>query len=80
VKFSLQGKKVLLTGATGGLGGVIVRTLHARRAELILAGRKIEALDLLAAGLSARTIVADLADSAAVDRPASRPRRPCRWR
>ncbi len=30
--FDLTGKKVLVTGATGGLGGAIARTLHARGA------------------------------------------------
>lgn len=68
VTFSLLGKKVLLTGATGGLGGVIARTMHARGVELILVGRKTEVLKLLAHELSARTIVADLADPADVDR------------
>lgn len=66
--FSLPGKKVLLTGATGGLGGVIARTLHERGAELILTGRKTDVLKPLANELSARTIVADLADPADVDR------------
>jgi short-subunit dehydrogenase len=48
VTFSLLGKKVLLTGATSGLGGVIARTMHARGVELILVGRKTEVLKLVA--------------------------------
>jgi short-subunit dehydrogenase len=42
--------------------------MHARGVELILVGRKTEVLKLLAHELSARTIVADLADPADVDR------------
>jgi short-subunit dehydrogenase len=38
---------VLITGATGGIGQAIARTLHARGATLILTGRRAEALDQL---------------------------------
>jgi len=47
----LAGSKVLLTGATGGLGRAIAKALAARGARLALSGRKAEALATLAAGL-----------------------------
>jgi uncharacterized protein len=55
--------KVLVTGATGGIGHAIARTLHARGAELVLSGRKVELLGELAAELGNRveTAPADLA-------------------
>lgn len=45
------GKKVLLTGATGGIGRSIARTLAGAGAELLVSGRSAEALEELAAAL-----------------------------
>src|SRR5215217_3199664 len=61
---ALNGRRVLLTGATGGLGRGIARALHARGATIVASGRRREALDALAADLGDRieTVVADLAD------------------
>jgi uncharacterized protein len=59
---------VLVTGATGGIGNAIARTLSARGARLILTGRRSDVLEILAAELNAQTIVCDLSDRAAVDR------------
>lgn len=47
----LAGSRVLLTGATGGLGRAIAAALAARGARLSLSGRKAEALEALAAEL-----------------------------
>lgn len=47
----IAGKKVLLTGATGGLGRTIAGTLAGAGAQLILSGRSVEALDQLAESL-----------------------------
>jgi short-subunit dehydrogenase len=61
----LDGKTVLLTGATGGLGRAIATALGARGARLILSSRRQADLDELATGLPGgphRTIVADLAE------------------
>jgi short-subunit dehydrogenase len=62
----LSGARVLLTGATGGIGHAIARGLHARGAELILTGRRRDVLEELAAEVGGRLIAADLADASAV--------------
>jgi short-subunit dehydrogenase len=62
----LAGARVLITGATGGIGGAIARAFHARGAELVLTGRRTDVLDELAAEVGGKTIVADLADPASV--------------
>ena len=67
----LNGRTVLLTGATGGIGHAIARRLHARGAGLVLTGRRTEVLEPLAAELGARSIAVDLADPAAVERLAA---------
>jgi short-subunit dehydrogenase len=64
----LSSKKVLLTGATGGLGRAIAIALAGRGAELILSSRKASELDALATELPGdghRTIVTDLAEAGA---------------
>ncbi|MEP6816705.1 MAG: SDR family NAD(P)-dependent oxidoreductase [Marmoricola sp.] len=63
---ALRGARVLLTGATGGLGHAIAHALHARGASLVLTGRQADVLGPLAAELSATPVVADLSDPAAV--------------
>jgi short-subunit dehydrogenase len=50
----LNGSRVLLTGATGGIGQAIARALHARGAHLILTGRRREVLDGLVSELGDR--------------------------
>jgi uncharacterized protein len=65
----ISGSTILLTGATGGLGGAIARALHARGGKLILTGRRTEVLTPLAAELDgARTLAVDLSDATEVDR------------
>ena len=64
---NLDGARVLLTGATGGLGQAIARALHARGASLVLTGRRADVLEPLAAELGGRAVASDLADPAAVD-------------
>jgi 3-oxoacyl-[acyl-carrier protein] reductase len=62
--FDLTGKTALVTGATGGIGEAIARTLHGAGAEVALSGRRVEKLEALAAELGARTHIlqCDLAD------------------
>ena len=64
----LQGARVLLTGATGGIGGAIARALHGRGAHLVLSGRKEEQLEALRSELGdrAEVVSADLAAPSSV--------------
>jgi 3-oxoacyl-[acyl-carrier protein] reductase len=52
--FDLTGKKALVTGASGGIGGAIAKALHAQGAEVGLSGTKVAALEALAGELGAR--------------------------
>jgi 3-oxoacyl-[acyl-carrier protein] reductase len=67
--FDLTGKTALVTGATGGLGGQIARTLHAQGAAVVLSSTREEALWDLAEDLKERAYVqaCNLGDAAAVD-------------
>jgi uncharacterized protein len=64
----IAGSSVLLTGATGGIGHAIARALRARGAELILTGRRTDALEPLADELQARALAADLSERAELER------------
>ncbi len=64
----LDTRKVLLTGATGGLGRAIAKALASRGAKLVLSSRKAEELDQLARALPGAghaTVVSDLAEEGA---------------
>jgi short-subunit dehydrogenase len=65
----LQGRRVLLTGASGGIGNTIARTLHRHGATVILSGRRADALETLRneLGEGAEVVQADLASAAEVD-------------
>ena len=67
--FDLTGRKALVTGATGGLGQAIARTLHAQGAIVALSGTRPQALEALAAELGERAhpVAADLADKDSVE-------------
>ena len=71
--FRLDGQLALVTGASGGIGAAIARTLHRQGATVALSGTRREALDALAAELDeaapgrAHACPADLADPAAPD-------------
>jgi len=67
--FRLDGKAALVTGASGGLGAAIARTLHAQGATVALSGTRQDALDALVAELGERAHAcpADLRDPAAAD-------------
>ncbi|MGX5737073.1 3-oxoacyl-[acyl-carrier-protein] reductase [Bosea thiooxidans] len=67
--FDLTGRKALVTGATGGLGGAIARTLHAQGASVAISGTRADALEVLAAELGERVVVApcNLADKDSVE-------------
>ncbi|MCI3133829.1 3-oxoacyl-[acyl-carrier-protein] reductase [Phenylobacterium aquaticum] len=67
--FDLTGKTALVTGATGGIGAEIARTLHAQGAHVVLSGTRESVLAELAAELGSRVSVeaANLADAESVD-------------
>ena len=68
--FDLTGRKALVTGATGGLGGAIARALHAQGAHVALSGTRRAVLDELAAELGGERVAvveANLADKDAVE-------------
>jgi 3-oxoacyl-[acyl-carrier protein] reductase len=67
--FDLTGKNALITGASGGIGGEIARTLHGAGATVGLSGTRIEPLEALAAELGVRTHIlpCNLSDVAEVD-------------
>ena len=67
--FRLDGRAALVTGASGGLGAAIARTLHAQGAAVALSGTRREALDALVAELGERAHAcpADLRDAGAAE-------------
>jgi 3-oxoacyl-[acyl-carrier protein] reductase len=62
--FNLNGKRALVTGASGGLGSAIARSLYAQGALVALSGTKVEALEKVRAELGERAFVtpANLSD------------------
>ncbi|MDA1310697.1 MAG: 3-oxoacyl-[acyl-carrier-protein] reductase [Proteobacteria bacterium] len=66
--FNLSGKSALVTGASGGIGGAIARTLHHQGAEVVLSGTRRDALDALANELGQRVhvVTANLGDAESV--------------
>ena len=64
----IEGRRVLVTGASGGLGQAIARTLHDHGATLVLTARRADVLEGLAAELGAPTEIlpADLSDKETV--------------
>jgi len=66
--FELTGKTALVTGATGGIGGSIARTLHKQGATVAISGRQTDRLEKLAAelGEGAHICPCDLASKAQV--------------
>mgnify|MGYP003126696429 FL=1 len=67
--FDLTGKTALVTGASGGIGSAVAKTLHAQGATVALSGTRVEALEAVAAELGERAHIlpCNLSDSAAVD-------------
>ncbi len=66
--FDLTGKNVLLTGASGGIGGAMAASLHQAGATVAVSGTRVDPLNALAAELGDRTHVlpCNLSDAEAV--------------
>jgi NAD(P)-dependent dehydrogenase (short-subunit alcohol dehydrogenase family) len=70
--FDLRGKTALITGASSGLGAHFARVLAEARANLILAARRADPLERIAAEIRGRspgtvvTLTLDVTDSASV--------------
>ena len=63
--FDLSGKRALVTGASGGIGGAIAKALHSQGAQVTLSGTRQDALDDLAGELGDKShvVAANLADA-----------------
>jgi short-subunit dehydrogenase len=68
---NVSGRTVLLTGASGGIGHAIARSLHAGGAKLVLTGRRADVLEALATETGGRALAVDLTDRDAVARLAA---------
>ena len=68
--FDLSGKRVLVTGASGGIGGAIARGLHGAGAQVVLSGTKTDSLNVLAdeLGDSAHVLTAALGAAGAEEK------------
>lgn len=66
--FKLDGKIALVTGAAGGLGSAIARSLYGAGATVVLSGRRVEVLNALAKELGdrAHVVISDLGDKESV--------------
>jgi NAD(P)-dependent dehydrogenase (short-subunit alcohol dehydrogenase family) len=61
--FRLDGSLAVVTGASGGLGARFARVLHGAGAQVVVAARRVERLERLAAELpGAIAVAADVAD------------------
>lgn len=68
--FDLGGKRALVTGASGGIGGAVAGAFHALGATVALSGRNADALQARADALGrtrCQVLVADLADANAAE-------------
>ena len=67
--FDLKGKKALITGASGGIGGEIAKTLHEAGAEVAISGTRSESLRALSDTLNGTTQIfqCNLSDPLAIE-------------
>ena len=64
----ISGSRIMLTGASGGLGRAIARLLSANNAELLLTARNQQQLEALAKETMADVLLADMCEQADLDR------------
>ena len=65
--FSLGGRVVLVTGASGAIGAAVARACAAAGARVLLSGRNRERLEAIREACGGETLAADLRDPAAVE-------------
>jgi 3-oxoacyl-[acyl-carrier protein] reductase len=67
--FDLTGKSALITGASGGIGAAVARSLHGAGATVALSGTRLEPLQALAdeLGGGAHVLACNLSDMAQVE-------------
>ena len=67
--FDLKGKKALITGASGGIGGAITKTLKEAGAEVAISGTRLESLEALSDTLGGNTLIVqcNLSDPLAIE-------------
>ena len=67
--FDLKGKKALVTGASGGMGGEIAKTLNEAGAEVAISGTRLESLQVLSDLLDDNTQIfpCNLSDPIAIE-------------
>ena len=63
---TLSGKRVLITGGGSGAGADLARGFAASGAEVVISGRRLDALEAVAKTTGARAIQADVTDEASV--------------
>ena len=64
---NINSARVLLTGATGGIGHAIARALAGRGAHVVLTGRRAEILEPLANEIGGEALAADLSQRDSID-------------
>ena len=62
----LEGRRVLITGGGSGAGADLARGFAAAGAAVVIAGRRLEALEVVAGITGAQVVVADVTDAASV--------------
>jgi len=67
---SLEGKRVLVAGASRGIGLAIATAIAAEGAKVILAARSVDALDAAAAKLNGEAVALDVTDDASIEQAA----------
>ena len=63
---TFAGKRVLITGGGSGAGADLARGFAGAGAEVVISGRRAEALQAVAEPLGARWVTADVTDEASV--------------
>ncbi|HLQ18311.1 MAG TPA: SDR family NAD(P)-dependent oxidoreductase, partial [Tabrizicola sp.] len=65
---TFAGKRVLITGGGSGAGADLARGFAGAGAEVVISGRRADALRVVAESLGARWVQADVTDEASVQR------------